>query len=113
MKASMNTTGLRSVTHDELSCAELLSIKGAASTQFETTIATPIGELTNENKLVVAGKGSTGQYFEGLVAQEDGVLTGLFAAKEYAARRASLTNNIPGIRFVLQTSRVFGAPARY
>ena len=53
-----------------------------------------IGALTNENKIVSSGEGSTRLSIKGHYPEKDGILACLLAAEAVAARGASLTEQL-------------------
>jgi alpha-D-glucose phosphate-specific phosphoglucomutase len=53
-----------------------------------------IGELINENKIVVGGEESAGLSIKGHYPEKDGILACLLAAEAVAARRTSLTDQL-------------------
>ncbi|HEX8162817.1 MAG TPA: phosphoglucomutase/phosphomannomutase family protein [Pyrinomonadaceae bacterium] len=56
-----------------------------------------IGEMINEDKLVLGGEESAGLSIRGHYPEKDGILACLLAAEAVAARRASLTEQLEGI----------------
>ena len=53
-----------------------------------------LGELINENKIVIGGEGSAGLSIKGHYSEKDGILACLLAAEAVAARGASLTEQL-------------------
>src|SRR5262249_7654903 len=53
-----------------------------------------IGELINEDKIILGGEESVGLSFKGHYPQKDGILACLLAAKTVASRGASLTDQL-------------------
>jgi phosphomannomutase len=56
-----------------------------------------IGELINENKIVLGGEESAGLSIKGHYPEKDGILTCLLAAQAVAARSASLTGQLEAL----------------
>jgi len=56
-----------------------------------------IGELINENKIVVGGEESAGLSIKGHYPEKDGILARLLAAEAVAARSASLTEQLQAL----------------
>src|SRR4029077_16826565 len=56
-----------------------------------------IGELINENKIVIGGEESAGLSIKGHYPEKDGILACLLAAEAVAARGASLTEQLASL----------------
>ncbi|HUS10002.1 MAG TPA: hypothetical protein VMZ30_06005 [Pyrinomonadaceae bacterium] len=94
------------VGNNDFPCAGVLSVKcGLASSNFETMIGTPIGELTYETNLVIDGEGSASQWFKSFVAQKDGIPACMFAKEKAAAQRPIFQKHVRETRFRFEEVR--------
>jgi len=119
MAIQFGTSGWRAVIADEFTFAGALSVEGGQSKNQSENVArsvatshlvdrdaeahglpvyeTPvgfkyIGELINENKIVIGGEESAGLSIQGHHPEKDGILACLLAAEGVEARGASLTS---------------------
>ena len=100
------TSSFPAVSHNDFTWVDVVSVKcGMASSNFDTTIGTPIGELTNETNLVIDGEGSASQWFKSFVAQKDGIPACMFAKEKPAARRPNFQKHVRESRFRSKEAR--------
>lgn len=94
------TSSFPAVSNNDFTCANVFSVKcSLASSNFEKTIGTPIGELTNETNFVIDGEGSASQWFKSFIAQKDGIPACMFAKEKLAARRPIFQKYVRESRF--------------
>src|SRR5688572_23007967 len=81
-------------------CAHVISANAFRALLCDAPIPTPpvgfkyIGELINEDKIVIGGEESAGLSIKGHYPEKDGILACLLAAKADAARGKSLTEQL-------------------
>jgi len=114
MSNRIGTSGWRAATADEFTFAGVRGgVARSAATSylvdrvakkpglsvFETSVGSKyIGELINEDKIILGGEESAGVSIKGHYPEKDGVLACLLAAEAVAARNASLTEHLNLIR---------------
>jgi phosphoglucomutase len=90
MTIRFGTSGRLAVIADESTFASVRSVPA-----YKTPVGFKhIGELTNENKIVIGGEESAGLSIKGHYPEKDGILACLLAAEAVAARGASLTDQL-------------------
>ena len=114
MAIQFGTSEWRAVIADEFTLADPQSMTGAIRSHFGSKKATNdsmlvgydtrfltsvgfkyIGELINENKIVIGGEESAGLSIKGHYSAKDGILARVLTAEAVAARGASLTRALP------------------
>ncbi len=94
MSIRFETSGWRAVIADEFTFAGVRKVTEGICTHFEATANTYIGELINEDKIILGDEESAGLSIKGHYPEKDGILACLLAAEAVAARRASLTEQL-------------------
>lgn len=92
MAIRFGTSGWHAVIADDLKFAGVRPVTEATSAHFEPQDGFKfLGELINEDKIILGGEESAGLSIKGHYPEKDGILAGLLAAEAVAARGESLT----------------------
>ena len=95
MSIRFGTSGWRTVIADDFTFAGVSPVPEATPAHFETAVGSKfIGELINEDKIILGGKESAGLSIKGHYPEKDGIFACLLAAEAVAARGESLTQQL-------------------
>jgi phosphoglucomutase len=111
MTIHFGTSGRRAVVADEFVFANVGRVTDAICSEFadfsqesrsmigahDTRFMGFIGELINEDKIILGGEESAGLSIKGHYPEKDGILACLLAAEAVAARGASLTDQLEAL----------------
>ena len=111
MAIHFGTSGWRAVVADEFTFSAVTRVTSAICAEFQQPTQAKvlvahdtrpvgfkfIGELINEDKIVLGGEESAGLSIKGHYPEKDGILACLLAAEAVAARSASLTEQLEAL----------------
>ena len=95
MSIRFGTSGWRAVIADDFTFAGVRPVTEATCARFEAQDGFKfLGELINEEKIILGGEESAGLSIKGHYPEKDGILAGLLAAEAVAASGESLTQQL-------------------
>jgi phosphomannomutase len=90
MTIHFGTSGWRAVVANEFNFPAVGRVTEAICSEFSTEI----GELINEDKIILGGEESAGLSIKGHYPEKDGILACLLAAEAVAARGTTLSEQL-------------------